>query len=103
MLERDFQAGLIREIQDRLPEAIIMKTDANYIQGFPDLLILFEDKWAALECKRGHGSSRRPNQEYYVALLDQMSFAAFIHPDNKEIVLDALQRSLEAGGSSFIS
>lgn len=103
MLERDFQAGLIREIYDRLPNAIIMKTDANYIQGFPDLLILFDDKWAALECKRSHGSSRRPNQEYYVALLDQMSFAAFIHPDNKEIVLDALQRSLEAGGSSFVS
>lgn len=80
-----------------------MKTDANYIQGFPDLLILFNAQWAALEVKASPTSPRQPNQEYYVEMLDDMSFSAFICPENKEEVLDALQRSFRPRRPSRIS
>jgi len=63
MRENKFQAKLIRELKDIFPGCIVMKSDAGYIQGIPDLLILYRDKWAALECKKCSAASHRPNQE----------------------------------------
>lgn len=94
MLERKFQSDLIRELKDRFPGCMVLKNDPDYIQGIPDLLILHRGKWAALECKQSAQARRRPNQEYYVRKMNQMSYAAFISPDNKEEVLDELQSAL---------
>jgi hypothetical protein len=93
-LERDFQAKLIKELKDIFKGCIIMKNDSSYIQGIPDILILYEDRWAALEVKKSKTASHRPNQEYYVDLMDDMSFASFIYPENKEEVLYELQQTL---------
>ena len=90
-LERDFQSKLIKEIKERFPGCIVMKNDPNYIQGIPDLTVLYEDKWAALETKRSNRATHRPNQDYYVDKLDKMSFSRFICPENKEEVLVELQ------------
>lgn len=79
-----------------LPGCVVLKNDPNYIQGFPDLLILFEGSWAALECKKTGRARRRPNQGYYIEKLNNMSYAAFISPDNEEDVLYELARSLRA-------
>lgn len=95
-LERNFQSSLIKEIKDRFPGCIVMKNDADYIQGIPDLTILYNDKWAMLECKRSDSASKRPNQEYYVTKADDMSFARFISPENREAVLDELQQALQS-------
>lgn len=93
MLERDYQARLIKRIQHEFPGSIVMKTDPDYIQGIPDLLILFRDRWAALECKKEKKAKRRPNQEYYVSLMNDMSFASFIYPENEEDVIYELQQA----------
>ena len=93
-LERDFQAKLIKELKQISRGCIVMKNDSSYIQGIPDLIILYRDKWAALECKKSATASHRPNQEYYVELMDEMSFASFIYPENKEEVLYELQQTL---------
>ena len=93
-LERDFQSRLIKELKEIFKGCIIMKNDSSYIQGIPDLLILYGDKWAALEVKKSEHAPHRPNQEYYVELMDEMSFASFIYPENKEEVLYELQQTL---------
>lgn len=93
-LERDFQSKLIKELKQIFDGCIIMKNDPEYIQGIPDLLILFEDKWAALEVKKSAKASHRPNQDYYVSRMDAMSYARFIYPENKEEVLYELQQAL---------
>ena len=93
MLENKFQSQLIKEIKHRFPGCIVMKNDANYIQGIPDLSILYKDKWATLECKKGKKAKHRPNQDYYVEKMNGMSFSAFIYPENKEDVLNELERS----------
>ena len=89
--ERDFQQRLIAEIKMRFDGCMVLKTDSNYIQGLPDLLLLWNDKWAALECKRSIDSPHRPNQDHYISKLNGMSFAAFVSPENMEVVLDDIQ------------
>lgn len=90
-LERDFQAGLIKELKDRFDGCMVLKNDSSYIQGIPDLLVLYKDQWAALEVKRSSSAKHRPNQQYYVDLMDEMSFSRFICPENKNEVLNELQ------------
>lgn len=90
MLENKFQSNLIKEIKDTFPGCIVMKNDSSYIQGIPDLLVLHNDKWASLEVKKSRRASKRPNQEYYVDRMDQMSFARFIYPENKDEVMRSL-------------
>lgn len=97
MLERDFQKNLIQELKERFPGCVVMKNDSSYIQGIPDLTVLYRDRWVVLELKRASGSSRRPNQSFYVEKLNDMSYAAYIHPGNKEQVLDEVQRSFKTG------
>jgi hypothetical protein len=93
MRESRFQRNLILELEEMFPGCIIMKNDCNYIQGIPDLTILFGKHWAVLECKRSMEEDYEPNQEYYLDRLDNMSFAAMICPENKEAVLYELQQS----------
>lgn len=94
--EREFQSELIKEIKARFPGAVVVKNDPSYIQGFPDLTVLCGKHWAALECKKSREASRRPNQPYYVEKLNEMSYARFICPDNREEVLDELQQTFGA-------
>ena len=96
-LEKDFQTKLIKEIKHIFPGSIVMKLDAGYLQGVPDLLVLYEDKWATLELKRSGNAKRQPNQEYYVGLMNDMSFSRFVCPDNKEEVLRDLEQTFRAG------
>ncbi len=103
MLESKFQSGLIKELKERYPGCMVMKTDPDYIQGIPDLLILYEDKWASLECKRSSTAHKQPNQEYYVGKMDEMSFSRFICPENKEEVLNELERSFKAERPTRVS
>ena len=96
MLERNFQAKLIKEIKERFPGCVVLKNDPNYIQGFPDLTILFDGPfWAVLESKRDETASHRPNQDYYIRLCNNMSFGRFISPENKEDILNELQQALQ--------
>jgi hypothetical protein len=98
-LERDFQRKLIKEIKDRFSGCIVMKNDPDYIQGIPDLTILYRNKWASLEVKKSARAARRPNQEHYVQKMNDMSFSAFIFPENKEEVLNELSEHFSGARS----
>ena len=93
--ESDFQKDLIKELRDRFEGCVVTKLDANYIQGIPDLLVLYKDKWATLECKKSGRATHRPNQDRWVERLDKMSFSRIIFPENKEEVLNELQQSFK--------
>lgn len=84
MLESEFQNKLIQELKRMFKGCIVTKLDASHIQGIPDLLILYNDKWATLECKKSVRAKKQPNQEYYVGRMNEMSFSRFICPENKE-------------------
>lgn len=95
MAESKFKTNLIKEIKDRFPGAMVFHLDPNELQGVPDLLILYNNKWATLEGKDYEDAPHRPNQDYYVDLMDRMSFSAFIYPENKEEILNELQQTFK--------
>lgn len=95
-LESKFERDTMKEIKAMFPGCIVMKNDSGYRQGIPDRLILFEDTWAVLEFKRSAHEDPRPNQPYYVQLMNGMSFASFIYPENKDEVLRGLQHAFQS-------
>ena len=94
MKESKFQHNLIKKVKNNFPDSVILKTDPNYIQGFPDLIILYKDKWVALECKRNEKAHHQPNQDYYIRKLNSMSYASFVYPENERRVLDEMESAL---------
>lgn len=90
--ENAFQSQLICDILKIFPDADIVKNDANYRQGFPDLTIFYKDKFAILEVKRTEKASHRPNQDYYIDKYNKCESGYFVYPENKEEVLNHLER-----------
>lgn len=94
MTEARYQSELIQKLRDMFPNCVILKNDPGYLQGVPDLVIFYGARYAFLEVKASETARVRPNQPYYVELLNAMSFAAFIYPSNEQEVLCALERAL---------
>ncbi len=92
--EAAYQARLIQKLKIIFPGCFVLKLDPSEDQGIPDILILFESHWFALEVKASVNSSIQPNQAYYVNIFNEMSFASFISPETENEVLDELRRAL---------
>ena len=90
-LESGFQDKLRDDLKKLFPGCMIFKMDQ--IQGIPDLLVLIGKTWFSLECKKNANAKKQPNQDYYVGLMNDMSFSRFIRPENKEEVLNELQQT----------
>lgn len=93
-LEGGFQDKLIKTLKMMFPGCKVYKMDQR--QGIPDLIILYGKRWAMLETKRWQNAHKQPNQDYYVKLFDDMSFARFVNPQNMREVLNELQRAFRA-------
>ena len=91
MKESKFQSSLKKEIKETFPGCIVTKLDSGDIQGIPDLLVLYKNKWATLENKKEEKAKHRPNQDYYVDKMNEMSFSRFVYPENKEEVMGELK------------
>lgn len=92
MLESDFVPIFKKEVESRFPGGFWMKNDSAMIGGIPDLTYLFGRNWAIFETKRGMRAAKQNHQEYYVNKFDNMSFAAFVNPENYLDVLDEMER-----------
>jgi hypothetical protein len=106
MTENQYQAKLIKKLGAMFPGCVILKNDSSYQQGVPDLVILWNDYWASLEVKASklaYSASAQPNQSYFIERLDEMSFAAYIYPENEEEILCALQQAFETPRGTRIS
>lgn len=88
-----FQSIMVKRLEKEFNGCIVLKNDPQWIQGIPDLLMLWGSNWVALETKGDSKSSKRPNQPYYVDKMDRMSYARFVSQDNVEEVLDEIHRS----------
>jgi hypothetical protein len=103
MTENRYQARLIKKLGKIFPGCVITKNDSAYQQGFPDLTLFWRRNWAVLEVKASREALEQPNQAYFIHQLGEMSFAAFIYPENEEEVLSALQQAFEPPGRARIS
>ena len=86
-LEKLFQREVKDDIYNTMTEVTVIKTDPTDLQGMPDLLVLYQGRFAALEVKRNADASHRPNQDIYIERLRHKGFAEFIYPENKDKVL----------------
>ena len=100
-MESGFQDRLKKDIETMFPGSMVFKMEQR--QGIPDLLILYGDRWASLECKKEEKAKRQPNQEYYVGKMNEMSFSRFVYPENREEVLSELQEAFGSSRTSRIS
>ncbi len=96
MLENKFKTELKKEIKKRFPGSMVLHLDPTEVQGIPDLIVLYKNRWAVLEGKKSENAKKQPNQPYYVEKMNEMSFARFICPENKEEVLNELQQSFNS-------
>lgn len=92
MRENKFQSSLIRELKKEFPGCFVTKLDSSLKQGIPDLIVLYGDTWATLECKKSKHAPHRPNQDYYQKLFNEMSYSAFVYPENKEEIINELRQ-----------
>jgi hypothetical protein len=98
-----YQRKLTKKLQRLFPGCEIIKNDPAENQGIPDLLILFKGLWAMLEVKLSAKAPSRPNQGYFVDKFNEMSFAAFIYPENEEQVLHDLQSAFGTARKARVS
>jgi hypothetical protein len=93
MNESAYRSNLVKDIEQMFPGCVVIYNDPRYRQGIPDLLVLFRGTWFMLEVKISKNARAQPNQAYYVERFNEMSYAAFIYPENEKQVLDELQQS----------
>lgn len=102
MRENKFQSDLVKEIKERYPGCIVLKNDPCNKKGIPDLTVLYEKKWGCLECKKEEDAGHRPGQDNYISRMDKMSFARFIYPENKEDVLNEMDKAFKPRRNSRV-
>lgn len=102
MTEGEYQRKLKTKIESRIPGVIVLKNDPTYLQGFPDLLLLRNEKWAALEVKKDEKAHRQPNQDIYIQKCKDMgaAYSSFVYPQNEKEVLDELERAFKSSGNA---
>ncbi len=93
--ETNFEKKVIEKLMRWYPDAIVLKIHPGLNPGFPDRLALIGSSWLAFEVKRSIDSAKRPNQDYYIDLLNQMSAASFVYPENQERFFDEVQRTFQ--------
>lgn len=90
MLESEVQKQFIDWVYNAFPEAIVMKNDASYLLGVPDLTIIVRSRWAFIETKKCSNSHKQPLQEDYIQYADTWAFGAFVDKDNAYRVFNEL-------------
>lgn len=91
--ESSFKTGLYNEIRNRFPGTEVVPNDPGYVQGFPDATVYFPNgRYFLLEGKRTSKAARQPNQDYYVNESPLSDNACFVYPENKEEILNELER-----------
>lgn len=94
--ETKYQRELIKRIeQNYLPGSKVLTNDPRELQGIPDIIILYNNRWAMLEVKVSDNAPVQPNQQYYIDKFNEMGTAYFINPTNEDEVMDAIQRALK--------
>lgn len=89
--ESSFQSDFLDDIKVIFPESIILKNDSRYMQGVPDWIILYKNKYAMLEMKRSEHERHQPNQDYYVSFFNsQSAYSTFCYPENAAKVMAEL-------------
>lgn len=93
MSEATFRTKFLKDVKDLSPDIIIEFADPQRRNGIPDVIIFYKKKFARIETKKSKNASKRLHQQYYIDYFNNQGiYAAFLTPENKEEVFNALRR-----------
>ena len=99
--ERDLQAELVKWLKNLSREISVLKINvtAGVPQGFPDLLVLHNGGFIAIELKKSNEAQYRPNQQYYLARFNRMRHGnAFVYmPETSDFVKNRIKSIIRQG------
>lgn len=95
--ETKFERAFMSDLRALLPGCYIFKLDPVQYYGIPDRLVLFQNIWFTLEFKESATAKKQPLQDHHVEVMNNMSFSAFVYPENREEILDAICHTFGIG------
>lgn len=99
--ERDLQADLVKWLKALSRDITVLKINvtAGVPQGFPDLLVLHNGGFIAIELKKSNEAEYRPNQQYYLTRFNNMkNGSAFVYmPETSDFVKSRIKSILRQG------
>lgn len=87
MLEKDFQAKVVKQLRKMGVKCFKQKMDATTSAGTPDYICLAGPVWFFLEFKKSKGAKKRPGQQENIDWATENSFGWFIYPENYDEVM----------------
>lgn len=94
MLEKDFQAKIVKWLKAKGCIVLKYQQNATTIASIPDVVFLKDGFWGAIEVKKSKTAKYRPGQKEMVAKLDAMSWAKVVYPECWGEVQDELTEIL---------
>ncbi len=81
MLEKDFQAKIVKWLKAKGCIVLKYQQNATTRASIPDVVFLKDGFWGAIEVKKSKTAKYRPGQKEMVSKLDAMSWAKVVYPE----------------------
>lgn len=94
MLEKDFQAKIIKWLKSKKCMVFKMQMNATTKAGTPDLFFVKEGFWGAIEVKKSKNAKVQPGQKENVEKMNEWSWARIVYPENWEEAKAELEEML---------
>lgn len=91
MKESNIQSDIIKRLKGMGCVVIKYEQNATTLKGFPDIMFMKGPFWGALEVKTSKKAHKQPGQQDWIDKLNEMSYAKFIYPENKEEILNEIK------------
>lgn len=94
MLEKDFQAKVIRYLKSKGCFTWKMQQNATTQSGVADVFFCKEGFYGFIECKKSKTSPLRPGQKEFIDKMNEWSYGVIAYPENFEKVKAELEEML---------
>ena len=104
-LEAQFKKRFIDRFKNRMDELEIpleVEQQKSNRRSWLDTIFLGPCVWAMLEFKKDEDANHQPNQDYYVDKLNRMCYAAFVSPENEEMVFNEMEELFKLGRNACV-
>lgn len=95
MLEKDFQAKIIKWLKSKKCMVFKMQMNATTKAGTPDLMWCYKSSYGFIEVKRSSNAKFQPGQKEMIENLGKWTFAKVVFPENFDIVKEEIDKIIQ--------